>query len=64
MFLNGAKQLGLSPNQIIVFEDAESGVNAAKDGGFYVFAVGNLHIQNSADAFVSSLLEFNLDEYV
>jgi len=64
VFLNGAKQLGLSPNQIIVFEDAESGVKAAKDGGFYVFAVGNLHIQNSADAFVSSLLEFNLDEYV
>lgn len=34
VFLNGAKQLGLSPNQIIVFEDAESGVKAAKDGGF------------------------------
>ena len=64
VFLNGAKQLGISPKQIIVFEDAESGVKAAKDGGFYVIGVGNKHIKNSADAFVSSLLEFNLDEYV
>ena len=63
VFLNGAMELGLAPNDIIVFEDAESGVKAGKDGGFFVVGVGNIHIKKSVDVFVSSLLDFNLDEY-
>ncbi len=44
VFLKGARGLGLDPNQCIVFEDAISSIQAAKDGGFYAVGVGNEHL--------------------
>ena len=38
MFLTAAKKLGLLPEECVVFEDAESGVVAAKAGGFLCVA--------------------------
>ena len=40
IFLYGAEKLGLQPDECIVFEDAESGVDAAKAGGFYSVGIG------------------------
>lgn len=40
IFLFGAEQLGLKPEECIVYEDAESGVDAAKAGGFYSVGIG------------------------
>ncbi|MER6764833.1 MULTISPECIES: HAD family hydrolase [Amycolatopsis] len=47
-FLAGAKELGVDPKQAAVFEDAQSGVQAGKAGGFgYVVGVNR---ENQADA--------------
>ncbi|MDZ7878226.1 MAG: beta-phosphoglucomutase [Saprospiraceae bacterium] len=40
VFLMGAEQLGVSPKNSIVFEDAEKGLEAARRGGFYAVGVG------------------------
>ena len=55
--------MNLSPVECIVFEDAASGVQAAKDGGFRVVAVGNENIKYMADDYLKSMKEFNLSEY-
>lgn len=40
LFLHVARKLGLSPSECIVFEDAESGVDAALAGGFQCVGIG------------------------
>jgi beta-phosphoglucomutase len=63
VFLNGAKALGLSPSECIVFEDAASGIAAAKAGGFNAIAVGNPNIADMADTYFNDLTEFSLEAY-
>lgn len=58
VFLNAAKGMELLPADCVVFEDASSGVEAAKAGGFKVIAVGNPYIQDLADEYFSDLTEF------
>jgi len=63
VFLKAAKKMNLKSSECIVFEDAESGVIAAKKGGFHVVSVGNINIRNIGDVYVESLEDFNLDYY-
>ena len=41
VFLTAAAALGVKPAHAIVFEDAEKGVEAALNGGFYAIGVGS-----------------------
>jgi beta-phosphoglucomutase len=61
VFLNAARELELDPSECIVFEDAESGIQAAKAGGFYAIGVGNPNIALLADLYLNDLTEFKLD---
>lgn len=63
VFLNGSKQLDLDPAECIVFEDAASGIAAAKEGGFYAIAVGNKLIAEQADQYYDDLTQFRLEDY-
>jgi beta-phosphoglucomutase len=54
VFLLGAANLELNPNQIIVFEDAEKGVNAALDGGFLTVGVGDSNVLENAHIVIPS----------
>jgi beta-phosphoglucomutase len=63
VFLNGAKALSFAPAECIVFEDAASGITAAKAGGFIAIAVGNPNIANMADTYFNDLTEFSLEAY-
>ena len=63
VFLNGAKALSLAPAECIVFEDAASGITAAKAGGFIAIAVGNPNIAELADTYFNDLTEFSLEAY-
>ena len=63
VFLNGAKALSLAPSECIVFEDAASGITAAKAGGFVAIAVGNPNIAEMADTYFNDLTEFSLEAY-
>ncbi len=63
VFLNGAKTLALSPSDCLVFEDANSGIAAAKAGGFIAIGVGNPLLKGVADIYFNDLTEFRLEEY-
>jgi beta-phosphoglucomutase len=63
VFIKGAKQMGLDPSECIVFEDAKSGVQAAKDGGFTAIGVGNPTLIDFVDSYLPNLNEFSLEEY-
>jgi len=63
VFLNGAKALGLAPKDCMVFEDAASGIAAAKAGGFTAVGVGNPNIKAHADIYLNDLTEFRVEQY-
>jgi beta-phosphoglucomutase len=60
IFLKAAKGLGLQPEECIVVEDAESGVKAAKAGGFYCY--GLAHEDDEADLSMADEIIRSLDE--
>jgi beta-phosphoglucomutase len=62
VFLRGAHELGFKPSEIIVFEDALSGVEAAKTGGFYCIGIGSGDVLTKADRVVANLGEVNLND--
>ena len=53
IFLTGASRLGLRPDECIVFEDAESGVAAAKAAGMKCVGVGPSDRLSAADVCVT-----------
>ena len=53
VFLMGAKQLNLDPAHCLVFEDAQSGIDAARAGGFPVIGIGNSDDLEGADLIIS-----------
>lgn len=55
VFLLGASSLQLEPSQCLVVEDAASGVEAGKAGGFPVLGVGNAEVLAAADWVLESL---------
>ena len=61
VFLKGAKELQLQPSEVVVFEDAISGVEAAKAGGFFCYGIGEASILTAADVVINGLHEMNLD---
>lgn len=63
IFIKAAKSLNLEPSQCIVFEDALSGVRAAKAGGFKVIAVGNKELLRVADDYIDNFVGFKLEKY-
>jgi beta-phosphoglucomutase len=53
----------LAPEACLVFEDAASGIAAAKAGGFTAVGVGNPHIADQADIYLNDLTEFRVEQY-
>jgi len=61
VFLKGAADLNVLPSEVVVFEDAISGVEAAKAGGFHCIGIGDASVLKQADMIINSLAEVNLD---
>lgn len=60
IFLFGAKQLGLEPEECVVYEDAEAGVDAAKAGGFLSVGIGPADRVGHADVRFETMKEATL----
>ncbi len=59
VFLRGAKAVNVVPENCVVFEDAQSGVQAAKSGGMFCVGVGSEEILLQADFCINSFEEMN-----
>ena len=55
LFLHAARQLGLSPDECVVIEDAAAGIEAARAGGFHSIGLGPRERVGAADANFPSL---------
>ncbi|NVK83723.1 MAG: beta-phosphoglucomutase [Cytophagia bacterium] len=60
VFLLGADRMGLNPSECVVFEDAISGVQAAKRGNFKCVGVGDPQVLNEADLVVPDMKNIDL----
>jgi beta-phosphoglucomutase len=62
VFLMGAIQLGVSPKNAIVFEDAEKGIEAAVAGGFYAVGIGKALSLDDAHIIIPGFEYIDIDE--
>jgi beta-phosphoglucomutase len=56
VFLKGAEGLGFQPEECIVFEDAQAGVEAAKKGGMKAIGIGEASVLKEADKVIPSFI--------
>lgn len=61
VFLKGAELIGVSPCDCVVFEDAKSGVEAAKNANMHCIGVGSPAVLTNADFCISSFTEMSLE---
>jgi beta-phosphoglucomutase len=61
VFLLGAQELGISPANCVVFEDAEAGIQAAKAAGMFAVGIGQPEILSAADVVVDGLHVFDVN---
>ena len=62
LFLHAASQLGLTPDECIVVEDAAAGIEAAIAGGFHSVGLGPPERVGAADLCVPSLKDVRLQD--
>ena len=62
VFTKGAAELGVSPAECVVFEDAVAGVDAGKRGGMFVVGIGSPDVLTQADMVAPSLQDLTVDE--
>lgn len=62
VFLVGAKELNVNPEECVVFEDAIAGVQAAKAGKMKAVGIGKAEVLNEADVVVAGLFEMTIEK--
>lgn len=62
IFLEGAAELGLSPSQCVVFEDAEAGIEAALAAGMKCIGVGNPLNLGRAHLVIPGFQDFSIEK--
>ncbi len=62
VFLKGAEMLQVLPQETVVFEDAVSGVAAAKKGGFFCVGIGESSALPEADFVVADLSHITIEK--
>lgn len=59
VFLKGAEALNVLPEECIVFEDAQAGIEAAKKGGMKTIGIGDPDVLKEADKVIPSFLHIS-----
>ena len=64
VFLKGCEALGLTPEDCLVFEDAQAGVEAARNGGMKCVGIGEPEVLNEADIVVGGLSDISVSRAI
>lgn len=64
VFLNAAKELNVKPEECIVFEDAEAGVEAALNGNMHVIGIGEEKTLGEAEMVVPGFKDVKLETFL
>lgn len=62
VFLRAAEELSAAPEECVVFEDAQAGIEAAKAGGMYAVGIGDPRVLTEADRVIKSLADLDVDD--
>lgn len=61
VFLKGAIELGIDPKNCLVFEDAQAGIDAARNGGMHVIGIGQSENLKNAEFVIPGFETMNID---
>lgn len=64
VFLKGAQLLDLEPKRIVVFEDAQKGIEAAHTGGFKAVGVGDPKALQEADINIQTFKNYSVKDLI
>ncbi|RLD49259.1 MAG: beta-phosphoglucomutase [Bacteroidetes bacterium] len=64
VFLKGAEALNLKPEECLVFEDAEAGIEAAINGGFKCVGIGSPENLSKANYIMSGFEDITFDKII
>lgn len=64
VFLMGAADLGVTPQEAVVFEDAVKGIEAAIRGGFHTVGIGDRSTLVEADRVANGLIDLTVEDVV
>jgi len=62
VFLKGAIELGIDPRDCLVFEDAQAGIDAARNGGMHVIGIGQPENLKNAEFVIPGFETMNMDQ--
>jgi len=62
VFLKGASELGVLPHECLVFEDAQAGIDAARNGGMHIIGIGQPENLKNAEFVIPGFETLNLDQ--
>lgn len=62
VFLKGASELGVLPHDCLVFEDAQAGIEAARNGGMHTIGIGKPENLKNAEFVIPGFETLNLDQ--
>jgi beta-phosphoglucomutase len=61
VFLKGALLLGVKPQETVVFEDAQAGIEAALNGKMIAFGIGKPEVLNQAYKVINGFKDYSLE---
>jgi len=62
VFLKGATELGVLPHDCLVFEDAQAGIDAARNGGMHIIGIGQSENLKNAEFVIPGFETLNLEQ--
>jgi len=62
VFLKGAIELGIDPQECLVFEDAQAGIDAARNAGMHIIGIGKTENLKNADFVIEGFESMNMNQ--